>query len=119
MTYVPGVGFSLFFVSLVLFCIMMIVDRVKGWMVRCGNWYIYTFWTVWLIWMAVLTVPMIGVCFYSANFMLQVREMGWLDDQNDILSSEFVRASVTVARATWCFIVVAVVDLTVILMLDL
>lgn len=118
MTYIPGLGFALFFGSLVFFCVFMVFDRLRGWMVRCSNSYIYCFWLLWFMWMFLLTVPMIGYCAYSANFMWSVREMGWLQDQDEIFSKEFVQASVNAATATGCFIVVAVVDMVVILLLD-
>lgn len=119
MTYIPGLGFSLFFGSLVAFCVFMVVDRLRGWMARCRNSYIYCFWFIWLMWMVLLTVPMIGYCIYSVQFMWRVRQMGWLQDQDQIFSKEFVHASVTAARATGGFVLVAVVDLVVILLLDL
>jgi len=119
MTYVPGLGFSLFFGSLVLFCFLMVVDRLRGWMARASNAYIYFFWSCWVVWMLLFVVPMIGYCIYSVNFMWRARQMGWLWEQDDIFSKEFVHASVTVARATGCFLLVAVADFVVIILLDL
>jgi len=118
MTYIPGLGFSLFFGSLVVFCLFMVADRLRGWMVRCKNSYIYCFWFIWVLWMLLFTVPMIGYCVYSVNFLWRVREMGWLQDQDEMFSKEFVHASVSVARASGCFVVVSVVDMAVILLLD-
>lgn len=119
MTYVPGLAFIMFFLSLVIFTVAMVIDRVLGLMVRFGDWYIYLFWMVWLLWVALLVVPMIGYCIYSANFMWEISRLGWLQDEAHMFSEEFVEASVSASFATACFMGIALIDLVVILILDL
>lgn len=119
MAYFPSGGFKLFFYSLVVFCAVIVIDRIQGFMARCGNWYIYTFWIIWFSWMVSMAVPMIGYCVYSMNFLWRVYKMGWLQDEAQMFSSKFVSASVSAAHATACFVLVAVADLLVILLLDI
>jgi len=119
MTYVPGLGFTLFFGSLVMFCGFMVLDRLYGWMAKCGNKYIYSFWMVWVLWMFVLAVPMMGYCIYSVNFMWSVASMGWLREEAQMFSPAFVLATRNLAKVTGMFVFVAVADMAMILMHDL
>jgi hypothetical protein len=118
MSFLPGVGFSMFGLTLVVFCIFMVVDRLKGYMAKCGDRYVYCFWFLWALWMIFLTVPMIGYCVYSVNFMWRISEISWLRDEDELFSNEFQNAMKNLARATGCFLAISFVDFLAILTLD-
>lgn len=120
MSFYPGFGLFLYGLTLLLFCVYCVIDRWKGYMVRCGNRYIYSFWAFWLLWTVFLTVPMIGYCVYSVNFMFRVTEMHWVQKAEDeIFSLEFASASINLAKATGIFVAVAFLDALTLLGLDL
>lgn len=117
MSYIPGIGFVMFFVSFVLFSIGMVLDRVMQWMVQASDKYIYMFWLVWCLWMVVVTIPMIGYCAYVIQFVLEVQKGRWL--RTEPFSPEFVHHSKTLCQSAQWFFVVALVELIAILRLDI
>jgi len=114
--YIPTVGFKLFFISMVMLTIIMVIDRVCG-IMQAHDWYIYLFWITWTIWMLVVTVPMMGYCMCNLNFVWKASIDGWIDSER-IFSDDFVAASVTAARCSCAFILIAVIDMIVVLLID-
>lgn len=118
MSFFPGFGIFLYGLTLVCFVIYTVIDRFNGYMLKCGHKYIYVFWTFWFFWTVLLTIPMIGYCCYSLNFMFRVTEMHWVQEEADLFSPEFAKNSIAIAKATGGFLVVALVDFLSLLALD-
>lgn len=116
MSYIPGLGFVMFFGSFVIFTVGMVVDRVKQVMLNAGNGYIITFWFGWVSWMFLICVPMMGYCVYVMQFVFEVIQGHWI--QTEPFSQEFVQASRHVCHACGWFSIIAFVELLVVLKMD-
>lgn len=117
MSYIPGIGFVIFFGSFVCFTIGMVVDRIRQTMLNSSACYIYCFWIWWVIWMFAVCVPMLGYSVYVMQFVWQVVKGHWL--HKEPFSEEFVHAARIVCHAAGGFTAIAVLELGIILKLDL
>lgn len=117
--YIPMLGLALSFVALMMMVILLVTDRIRGWMVNAqGNRYLFKFWTFVVIMFGAFFVPMIGYSMASVHFMWTVKWNGWLAEE-EIFSPLFVYYA---NRATYCalaFMAIAVVDIAVIFAIDL
>lgn len=117
MSYVPGMGFIVFFMSFGAFTMCMVLDRVKKILFNSKDRWIWCFWLSWALWMGMVCAPMIGYCVYVVQFVHQVMAGDWV--RREPFSSDFVNASRIVCHAAWWFVVVAIAELFIILKLDL
>jgi len=117
MSYIPGIGFVMFFVSFVFFTVGMVVDRVRQTMLNSSDSYIYFFWICWVIWLFVVAIPMLGYCIYVMQFAMEVIQDQWV--YKEPFSADFVHASKVVCHSAGLFTGVAIVELLIILKLDL
>jgi len=116
MSYIPGLGFVIFFVSFVFISVFMVLDRCMQWMVRGTNCYIWTFWCVWTVWMMLVTVPMIGYSIYVVQFVLQIKLGHML--RTEPFTVEFVQASHDVCEGALWLTIIAILELVLVCYLD-
>lgn len=116
MSYIPGLGFVIFFISFVIISVYMVLDRWLQWMLKADNIYIWTFWAIWCVWMLLVTVPMLGYSVYVIQFVWEIKTGHML--RTEPFSVEFVDASHKVCDGALKLTVIAVLELLLILKLD-
>mmetsp|Transcript_72717 Transcript_72717/g.137429 ORF Transcript_72717/g.137429 Transcript_72717/m.137429 type:complete len:620 (-) Transcript_72717:127-1986(-) len=117
MTFTPGTGFAAFFGFSVIMTCYITVDRIMGWMLKCGDGYIYLFWSIWIIGSLLVVVPMVGYLFYMGQF---VWELTWRHMiRTEPFSLVFVENARWCMRYCWIFIGLSIADALLILKIDL
>jgi len=117
-TYIPGMGFVLFFGSMVCFQAFMLVDRFRGCFQRYGDSLVCFFWSSWIIWMIVVAIPMVGYMCCSMQFIWSVREFHWLQEEA-LFSPHYIQRSLWATRATDAFGVMAFAEIVLMVLRDM
>mmetsp|Transcript_6903 Transcript_6903/g.12214 ORF Transcript_6903/g.12214 Transcript_6903/m.12214 type:complete len:464 (-) Transcript_6903:155-1546(-) len=118
MEFIPSMGFWIYFVSQLIFTVWMVLDRVQGWMVKHGDWYIYVFWGGIIFYTLTITLPMLGYCFFSLDFVLAVYRGQWIGSAG-IFSQKFKKVANQAMSCAFGFMGLAVLDVVVIIAMDL
>eukprot|EP00927_Polykrikos_kofoidii_P054339 TRINITY_DN48767_c0_g1_i1.p1 TRINITY_DN48767_c0_g1~~TRINITY_DN48767_c0_g1_i1.p1 ORF type:complete len:426 (+),score=30.95 TRINITY_DN48767_c0_g1_i1:138-1415(+) len=119
LSFLPGTGIIIFLAGIGLVSSLTVLDRVFGFMLRqVNNRALITFWVVYSIYMALVTIPMIGYCLFSFNYLYSVNLNGWLQ-AGGFLTEQFVTTARHATVVCVLNVLVGIMDFVLMIRIDL
>mmetsp|Transcript_85744 Transcript_85744/g.239759 ORF Transcript_85744/g.239759 Transcript_85744/m.239759 type:complete len:683 (-) Transcript_85744:163-2211(-) len=119
MSFLPGIGLIMVFVSITAVSILSVVDRCCGLMMSCSSRGVVVFWATFILWAMLLTIPMLGYAVFSIQYMIEVLDSGLIEASAGVMSEQFKTAALSSLGICTGFIVVAILDIIIIIRLDM